>query len=125
MTAVIPIERLLEITAALAGAVSQEQVFEAIVEGVSRAVGASSAGLWLLGEDESTARLVHCHGYSESNRQQLLELPIGRVPAVPVAESMRRGEPIWISSVAQLLEQYPHLSALVTPARSYRVDCLP
>lgn len=117
-------ERLLKITAALAEAVTPTEVFEAVVDHVAAAVGASSAGLWLVSEDGATAQLVRSLGYLEPARQRLDGLRLDG-PAIPVIDCMRRGEPIWVASQAELLRHYPHLGGVVTAGRSYRVSCLP
>jgi PAS domain S-box-containing protein len=118
-------EKLLKITAAIADAISADQVFEALVDRVSEVVEATSAGLWLVGDDGNTARLVRALGYADTTRDRLAVLSLETSPAMPVLDSIRRGEAIWIPSQGELLERYPHLGALVTPERSYRVCCLP
>jgi len=118
-------ERLLAITAAIAGAVSKEQVFEAVVDHVAEALGASSAALWLLDEDGRTLRLARARGYHAAAMKQLEAVPLDTTPTFPALDAVRRGEPVWISTQAALLEAYPHLGAVATPGRSYRVACLP
>ncbi len=118
-------EKLLRITAAIADAISATQVFEALVDRVSEVVGATSAGLWLVEDGGKTARLVRALGYADTARQKLEVVSLDMTPALPVVDSIRRGEAIWIQSQRELLEQYPHLGALVTPERAYRVCCLP
>lgn len=117
-------ERLLKITAALAEAVTPTEVFAAAVDHVAAAVGASSAGLWIMSEDGAIAQLVRSLGYLEPTRQRLDGLRLDE-SASPVVDCLRRGEPIWVASQADLLRHYPHLGAMVTAGRSYRVSCLP
>lgn len=118
-------ERLLKITAAIAEAVTPAEVLAAAVDHVAAAVGASSAGLWLVSEDGATAQLVRSLGYLEPTRQRLDGLRLDVEPAIPVVDCMRRGEPIWVASQADLLRCYPHLVGVATSGRSYRVSCLP
>jgi PAS domain S-box-containing protein len=118
-------ERLLKITSALADAVMPTEVFEAVVDHVRVAVDASTTGLWLVDDDGRTARLVRSIGYSETAARAITELPLDASPSVPALDSIRRGEPIWISSQEDLLRAYPHLASTVTPGRSYRVASLP
>ena len=118
-------ERLLSITAAIAGAVSREQVFSALVDEVAKVVDASSAGLWLLDDDGCTTRLVRSHAYGEAAQQAFASVPLDATPSVPALDVMRSGEPLWFASQEELLRKYPHLRASVTPGRSYRVSCLP
>jgi PAS domain S-box-containing protein len=118
-------EKLSAITAALAGAVTREQVFDALVGEVSRAVEASSAGLWLLDADGRTTRLVHSLGYNDAAQRAFAAMPLDTQPSIPALDVMRTGEPLFIASQQELLRSYPHLHESVTPGRSYRVSCLP
>lgn len=118
-------ERLLKITSAIANAVSPSEVYDAVVDQAAEAIGASSAGLWLLDDVGETAKLAHSRGYAEVATQKLAVLPLDMTPCIPALDVIRRAEPIWIPSQAALLEQYPHLRPVVTAARSYRISCLP
>ncbi len=118
-------QRLLRITAALAEAVTNEQVLGAVVDQVAAAVDASSAGLWVVDEDGRTARLARSLGYSESAKEAFASLPLEASPSIPALDAIRLGEPLWIASQFQLLERYPQLRAVATPERAYRVCCLP
>jgi K+-sensing histidine kinase KdpD len=117
-------ERLLRITAAIAEAVSDDQVYAALVDEIGAAVGASSAGLWLLDDDGGSARLMRAYGYSEAARRSFATITLAGAAAIPAIDALR-GEPVWIASQAELLERYPHLAGAVTPGRSYRVRALP
>jgi signal transduction histidine kinase len=118
-------ERLLRVTAAIADAVTRDQVFEALVDQVAVAVGASTAALWLLEPGVGAARLVRTRGYSESAARQLDVLALDREPRVPAADAIRRAEPVWIASQEELFERYPHLRTMASPGRAYRIACLP
>lgn len=118
-------QRLLVITSALADAVTTTEVFSAVVDRVGAAVDASSAALWLLEDDGRTARLAHAIGYSQTVLQAFAALPIDMVPSIPALDSLRQGEPIWISSPEALLRQYPHLAAVTPTDHSSQLTCLP
>lgn len=118
-------ERLLKITEALAGGIFAEEVFEALVDRVSDAIGASSSGLWLVDDEGRVARLVRFRGYSEAARRRLQSLPLDLSPSLPVIDCIRASEPVWIPSQAAMFDRYPHVQAVATPGRSYRVACLP
>jgi signal transduction histidine kinase len=118
-------ERLMRITAAIADAVSGEHVFHAVVDEVAAALGASSAGLWLVSEDGQRGNLVRALGYNEQHRPSLDGLPLSAAGQLPVIDCLRAGEPIWISSQDELLQRYAHLRPMVTPGRLYRIACLP
>jgi len=118
-------ERLLRITEAIADAVTSEQIFEALVDRVSETIGASSAGLWLMDDDGTQARLVRAQGYEVSAQEQLAVLSMAVSPPMPVLDCMRTTTPVWIVSQAELVERYPALEPLVTKERAYRTSCLP
>lgn len=117
--------RLLKITGAIANAVTEADVFEALVDRVADAIEAGSAGLFLLSDDRETVRLVRAVGYSQGARDAVAVVPVDAKPATPALDAVRRGEPIWIRSKAALFEQYPHLEAVASQPRPYRIACLP
>lgn len=115
--------RLLKITSAIADAVTNSQVFQAVVDHVASAVGASSVGLWLV--EKNAATLVRSIGYSEATQQALTSLDVDSPTRLPVLDALRSKQPVWIGSQAELLEKYPQLRETVTVGRAYRVACLP
>jgi K+-sensing histidine kinase KdpD len=118
-------ERLLQITAAIADAVTPEQVYQAVVDQVAVALRASSAALWVMAEDGSTVALTRSVGYPEQGRRRFDAFKLDTGESFPALDALRTGAPVWIDSQAELLERYPQLGAVVTPGRSYRVSCLP
>jgi signal transduction histidine kinase len=114
-----------KVTAAIAEAVTPAEVYEALVDRVADAVGASSAGLWLVGAEGKGATLVRSRGYSAEAARAMEELELDRPSVMPVLDCIRSAAPLWIPSQAALYEQYPHLRMLATAGRSYRVSCLP
>jgi signal transduction histidine kinase len=118
-------ERLLRVTAAIADAVAEEQVFAAVVDQVAFAVDATTAALWLLKDDGRTVGLARSHGYSAEVVRKLETLRLDQTPRVPALDAIRLAEPIWIESQERLLDLYPHLAGVVSPAGGYRVAALP
>jgi PAS domain S-box-containing protein len=118
-------QRLLRITAALAEAVTPEEVFAAAVDHVAAAVGASSVGLWIVDEAGTTMRLARSLGYAKAAREHLAVVSLDAPGRMPAVDAILRGEPIWIASQPELFERYPHLRAVASPSRSYRITCLP
>ncbi len=118
-------ERLWKVTAAIAHAVSSEQVYEALVDRIYEMLGATSVALWLAEEDGLNVRLARQKGYAEATAERFVRLRLSDSPSIPAADCIRLGEPIWVRSQAELLEQYPHLAPSVTPGVSYRISCLP
>ena len=119
-------ERLARITSAIADTVTQEPVFEAVVNQTRVALGASSAALWLTGGGQAAARLVRADGYGDEVAQTFASIPLGGVPAAtPIVDAIRDRELIWIASRDELIARYPNLSGSVTARRDYGVVCLP
>ena len=115
-------ERLLAITAAMARAVSPEEVYAAIVDRVAAALGASTAGLWLL-DDRRSLQLLRQVGYSEVI-DQFSGVPVDAAWRFPALDALG-GEPLWIRSQEELIARYPHLAQAVTAGRSYEIACMP
>jgi signal transduction histidine kinase len=116
-------ERLNHVTAAIANAVTTEQVFDAVVDQVGGMIGAQSAALWLIRGTRSN--LVRAQGYSESARRSVESMSLEQAGLTPVTDSIRAGEPVWINSREELFRQYPHLESVSAQGQSYRVACLP
>ncbi len=117
-------ERLMRVTAAIAEAVTTEQVFQAVVGQTAAALGASSAGLWLVRDDEPVARLCHAGGYTEARARAMATLPLDGAASFPIADAIRSGQLVWVGSHAELTARYPDVSQLGT-ASSHAVVCLP
>ena len=117
--------RLASITAAIASAITSEQVFEALVDRMHEAAEATSAALWLVDEDGVSARLKRAIGYSEAAQRGIATLSLAATAGVPAADAIREAEAIWIGSQSELLLRYPHLASLVSPDRDYAICCLP
>ena len=118
-------ERLVKITGAIADAVTATEVLSAVVDHVASAVDASTAALWLVDQDTRTVRLARSIGYSGPHALVFETLSIDSGPSIPVLDSIRRGEPIWVPSQEALLREYPDLRAIAEAGRSYRASCLP
>jgi len=118
-------ERLMRITAAIAEAVSEDEVLEAVVDRTASALGASSAGLWVLSEDGERAQLVRHVGYPEVISKQLAAVPLDTETSFPALDALRGRVAIFIGSRTELLAGYPHLASMLPPGRSHAVGCLP
>lgn len=114
---------LLQITSAIADAVSAEAVHAAIVDQLATALSASSCGLWL--RDGEHLRLVRQIGYSAQTLEALRELELERQPSLPIVDAFRRAEPVFIPSQRALLQAYPDARHAATRGRTYRVTCFP
>lgn len=118
-------ERLLKVATAIADAVTPEEVHRALVDGVADAVGASTAGLYLVDQAERTVRMVRSRGYSQQSNERYAVVPLDTEPSIPLLDVIERREPLWLPSQAALLQEYPHLAGHVSPGRTYRFSILP
>jgi signal transduction histidine kinase len=118
-------ERLLTITGALADAVTPEQVIQAVVDQSSAVLDASAAALWLVDSDRAGATLVRSVGCGNAAESKFARVSFDARMRLPILDAIESGQSVWIESVAQLLQRYPHLAGEVTPDRSYMVSCLP
>ena len=116
---------IFKITAAIADAVTEAEVYEALVDHVAEAAGASSAALWLVDRDGQAATLVRSRGYAPEAVNAMQVLEVGGSVSLPVVDCIRTGAPLWIPSQGEVYDRYPHVRPLTTPGRSYRVSCLP
>lgn len=114
---------LLQITSAIAEAVSADAVHAAIVDHLAAVLSASSCGLWL--QDGECLRLVRRVGYSSSAEAAVREIALHHEQSLPVLDSFRQARPIYIASQRALLDAYPHLRTAATRGRTYRVTCFP
>jgi len=117
-------QRLLTITSALADAVTTGEVFEAVVDRLQVALEAARTALWLVDDDGRTVRLVRSTGYTPAALRELEACRFDAQPSLPPVDAMRRGEPLWITSRAQLVCEYPHLAATFS-GLACRLSCLP
>jgi PAS domain S-box-containing protein len=117
-------ERLMRVTAAIADAVEPEQVLEAVVDRVAAALGASSAGLWLLADGVGALSAVRAVGYSEA-LQRALEPARADPPPLPARDAVRSNVPIWLSSRRELELAYPELARLSGVCGAFSLACLP
>lgn len=118
-------ERLLRITAALAGAVTPAEVLEAVVDHASAAVGAMSAGLWLVDDERRSATLARACGYTEAQMAACARFDLGAPGASAMTDSILTGQPVWVASREEMGERYPAVAAIARPGRAYTVASLP
>jgi PAS domain S-box-containing protein len=120
--------RLLEVTAALSNALTRDDVAAAVVDGGRAAVDAFDGSLWLLDDARRELRPVHAAPYSAAFVTRVgaipVDLPAGTMPA---ADVVTRGDPIWISSRAELAAAYPGLDETepYRALRDFAFACLP
>jgi len=101
--------RLQALSAALASALTPNDVATAAVrEGVA-AVGADAGVLMLIDPDGETLTLVETRGYDVRNVEPWRRFPLST--RVPIADAVRTGEIVVVASSEDLDQRYPELAA--------------
>jgi len=103
------VTRLQQVTAALAKALTPEQVGEVAVHHGIVATGAVSGALVLLNDAGSELVTVHAEGLPAEVEAEWRRLPAD-VPA-PVCAAVRSGEPLFFESEAELARGHPEFAA--------------
>ena len=91
-------ERMLASTTALADAVTQDAVFEAVVALAASALGATSTELWFLDADRTAAACVAAYGVSNPAQARRATLPLGDRTRGPILDAIESGRPVWRES---------------------------
>jgi signal transduction histidine kinase len=94
-------------TAALAGALTPEDVAEAIARQSVSAVGAVAGAVLVLDETTEMLEALHAIGYGEESRDAYSRLAVSG--NMPVAVALRNGEPLYFESREEVLTAFPHL----------------
>ncbi|MES1158250.1 MAG: GAF domain-containing protein, partial [Haliangium ochraceum] len=118
-------ERLTRVTAAIAEAVADEQVYQAVVDETAAALGATTAGLWIFREAEKVARRCRSGGYDEREARAVATLTLQDPAPVPIVDAIRTGEMVWISTRAELLSRYPEAAEMMAALPACAIVCLP
>src|SRR5688572_16425201 len=111
--------RLQEITAALVEAISLEQVVQVMMSQCVPAFGANAGAVVLIAGDGQTLETVAASGYEASALDGWRRFPLS--VGAPIAEAVRSGHPVFVSSPEDLAAAYPAAaaSAANSPARAW------
>jgi PAS domain S-box-containing protein len=114
---------LYSVAAALSEAVSSQDVARVTVDQGIAAVGASAGSLALLTEDGQHLEMVGSIGFAPDvmNRWQRFRLDA----QIPLAEAVRRGEPIYIENSLDRLARYPELATVTAVSQTLSSACIP
>jgi anti-anti-sigma factor len=99
------LHRLQDTTAALARALTPQEVAATAAAQGAEALGASSAWVALLAEDGRSLELAHAAGHEESTQERFASLPIDA--ELPLAVAARTAEPVWLESPEAIFGGYP------------------
>ncbi|HVY38998.1 MAG TPA: GAF domain-containing sensor histidine kinase [Polyangia bacterium] len=117
--------RLTRVTAAIAEAVTAEQVYQAVVDQTAAALGATTAGLWLFREAENVARLCRSGGYDEGKSGPAATLTMHDPAPVPIVDAIQTGDLVSIATRAELLSRYPEAAHMMAGIPACAIVCLP
>lgn len=99
------LHRLQTTTAALARALTPQEVAATAAGQGAEALGASSAWVALLSENGRSLELAHAAGHGPATRQRFASLPIDA--ELPLAEAVRTAAPVWLESAEAIFGGYP------------------
>jgi serine phosphatase RsbU (regulator of sigma subunit)/anti-sigma regulatory factor (Ser/Thr protein kinase) len=98
------VERLQGLTAALSEAVTSQQVGEVVVDQAVAAIGANAGAVLLLDPRAQALDVLASFGFSEGAVERAHGISVEA--RVPVAESVRGGEPVWVEDVEDAFERW-------------------
>lgn len=113
--------RLQEVTAALAAALTPEDVAQVMIDQGITALGAYAGALVLRQEDAPLLDVLISQGYPPGSWNGDATLPLSA--PLPISDAARTGEAIWLTNGAAYVERYPHLSSAAH--RSAAIAALP
>jgi signal transduction histidine kinase len=117
-------QRLQHVTAAIASAVTRDEVLETIVDRIATTLGASSVVLFLLDKERNQARLARHVGISPEHAERFASVELGTMIA-PVFEPLTTGAPVWLDDQIELVARYPDMADVVRKGVHSRFACLP
>ncbi|HEX2172047.1 MAG TPA: PAS domain S-box protein, partial [Dehalococcoidia bacterium] len=115
--------RLQALTTALAEAITPDEVARVVVVQAASALGASGALVALLTRSGEELELLSAHGYPPDALAAWQSFPASAL--VPVAEAVRRREPIWVASREEAIDRYQGTDALWTGATNQAWAAVP
>ena len=102
-------ERLQEMTATLARELTPSRTITCLLEQTAAAIGADAAAVGLLEEEAGEIEIAETVGHDAENVDPWTRFPLDA--EIPMARALRDGEPIWLSSRAELTDAYPSIPA--------------
>jgi signal transduction histidine kinase len=115
--------RLLAMTAAIADAVTGDQVVAAVVDRLRDAMGASSVAMFVADGDGAT--LARASGYTDLALAGLTTLQAASAAGFPVVTCLRDRQPLWVDNRDDLARRYTDLATAVATGACRRAACVP
>jgi PAS domain S-box-containing protein len=101
-------QHLLQLTVELAAALSEEEIADLLASRLSQVLGADTFVLGRLDERRRMLVPVRMAGFTEEMVTDFSEIPLDRPSAA--ADTVRTGQPLFLSSAAEYLARYPELA---------------
>jgi PAS domain S-box-containing protein len=117
------ITRLQAVTAALAEALTPDQVAEVVVQQGRATLGAHAGGIVLLTPDGAHLEILTAFGYPDNILEQYRRYPV--TDPLPAGEAVRSRRPVWLMSRTQIVEQSPRLRPVAEQIDSNAIAALP
>lgn len=115
--------RLESVTAALATAITTQDVADVIIDYGVTALGGAAGAIFQLSEDGAALELVRAIGYPESELRRHRQVAVDE--ALPLAESVRSGEPTFVETDEEWRNRFADLGLLVALPESRAWAALP
>ncbi|MGK3967398.1 GAF domain-containing protein [Sorangium sp. So ce118] len=107
-------QALLAISSALSGALTIDQMSDAVVRDIHRVLKASTTMMYTAEEAAGLATLVGHSGLEEQRTSRYATVPLDA--RLPLSDALRQRRPVWLESKQDMHAAYPELAAL-RPAR--------
>lgn len=117
------LRRLQTVTAALARALTPEEVYTVVVEQAVSAAGAQAGVVCRLDDDGATIELRRAVGYPPEHLEGFHRFPVDA--DVPMAEAIRTGSPVFIGSIPELDSGYHDFKERAQASRRESAASLP
>ncbi|CAA9557759.1 MAG: hypothetical protein AVDCRST_MAG88-1244 [uncultured Thermomicrobiales bacterium] len=115
--------RLGAVSAALSETLTAAGVAEAVVAQGLAALDARAGSVAVPAADADTLEIIHAVGYPPALVEGFRRFPLAA--PVPLAEAVRRGEPVLLESLAARVARYPHLAAAATESGEGAIAAVP
>jgi K+-sensing histidine kinase KdpD len=110
------IARLQAVTATLAGALTPEDVADAIIEQGLAALGATTGAVVVLSDDATTLRTLRLVGYPPEVAAGWREFPVDT--SILLADAVRAREVLTLETAQERRTRYPHLAPITDASRA-------
>lgn len=118
------LSRLQEVAAALSGALTYQQVTEVVLERGLTMLGTLTGSVALVTEDGRDLRILRGKGYSPDLIEKLQQFPLAE--AFPLSDAVRTNQPVWIESLDDYSQKYPHMTSTIQPqTQTQALACVP